>query len=240
MTLLKFDVSEKSFFIYIQRLRCDMRNFFRRKALLSLSPLEGYNRWASSYGEESNPIRDLSDGLVKKFLPDLKNKAVLDAGCGTGKFCAYAETQQAAKIVGVDLSPAMIEEARRHCPQVEFRCGDLAAVSLETEGFDVIVCALVLGYVEQLEPSLRALLRALKKGGVILITDLHPFLTLLQAKRTFLDARTKKTYEIRHHLHLFQEYFQNFSKEQVIVESFEEPVFGGKPTVFGIVARKIG
>jgi len=203
-----------------------------------LSPLEGYNRWAASYGTESNPVKVLSDDLIKKFLPDLKGKAVLDAGCGVGKFCVLAESQQASSVVGIDLSPAMIDEARRHCPHAEFRCGDLGSVVMEPARFDVIICSLVLAHIENFEPALQKLVRALREGGVLLITDFHPFLTLQQSKRTFRDESSGKTYEVQHYLHLFQDYFRIFREERITLEFFEEPRFQGSPVIFGLRARK--
>jgi len=209
-----------------------------RKKITVLTPLEGYNRWSSTYHHESNPIKDLSDQLVEKLLPDLKDKNFLDAGCGTGKFCSLAEKKNAARIVGLDLSPNMIEIARQQCKSAEFRSGDLSSVLIEENNYDVIVCALVLGHLEHLTPALDSLLKALRHGGVLIITDFHPFLTLLQAKRTFRETVTGKNFEVRHHLHLFEDYFKVISLHHAVVETLEEPRYNNSPAVFGFRIRK--
>ncbi len=203
-----------------------------------LTPLEGYNRWALSYHKESNPIKNLSDGLIEKFLPDLRNKAVLDAGCGTGKFCQIAEAQGASKIVGLDLSPAMIEVARKNCLSAEFRCVELSTAELEYQHYDVIISALVLGHIEDLKTVLNVLLTSLRPGGIIIITDFHPFLTLSKFKRTFTDTLTDKKYEVQHHLHLFQEYVKCLNDQDVMIEVLEEPFFQNTPVVFGLRCKK--
>jgi malonyl-CoA O-methyltransferase len=203
-----------------------------------LSPLEGYNRWASTYSQESNPIKNLSDELVTRFLPDLKGKTVLDAGCGTGKFCALAEQQNASLVTGLDLSPAMIAEAEKLCAKTFFQCIDLSKESPEGTAYDVIICALVMGHIESLTPALSNLLLTLRKGGQLILTDFHPFLTMLQSKRTFNDNTTGKVFEIRHHLHLFESYFKIFQQHGVIVEQLEEPGYQDNPVVFGLRARK--
>ena len=204
-----------------------------------LSPLDGYNLWASTYSKESNPIKNLSDALVEKFLPELKGKTILDAGCGTGKFCSLAENQNAMKVVGIDLSQAMIDEAKSVCSKTEFRCLDISKATIEQSHYDVVLCVLVMGHLESLTPSLDNLLQGLKKGGILILTDFHPFLTMLHSKRTFNDKHSGKEYEIRHHLHLFQDYFRVFSDRGVVVESLEEPAYNGNPVVFGIRARKL-
>lgn len=212
--------------------------FLKKKKIEVLSPLDGYNRWASHYHIESNPIKDLSDKLVEQMLPDLKDKAVLDAGCGTGKFCLEAEKQNAARVFGIDLSPSMIEKARETCEYSEFRCEDLSVTVLADNSFDVVICALVLGHIEHLSPSLDSLLKSLKPGGIVIITDFHPFLTLIQSRRTFQDRQTGRSFEVRHYLHLIQDYFECFRQNNCVVEKLQEPMFNGVPVVFGFQAKK--
>ena len=210
----------------------------KKKEIAVLPPLEGYNRWASSYHLESNPVKKLSDSLVEKWMPELNGKSFLDAGCGTGKFCALAEKHGASEILGLDLSPAMIEIAKKQCPSALFLCADIFNASIKKENFDVIICALVLGHLESLSPALNNLLKGLRIGGTIIITDFHPFLTLQHSKRTFRDSLSGDTFEVRHHLHLFQEYFKIFRENRVVVDTLEEPSFEDVPVVFGILAQK--
>jgi malonyl-CoA O-methyltransferase len=203
-----------------------------------LSPLDGYNLWAASYKNETNPIKDWSDKLVQKLLPDLNGKSILDYGCGTGKFCHFAESKQASRIVGIDLSPAMIEQAKKLSNKTEFICGDIRQVHLPKNCFDVIITALVLGHVENLGACLDALLQTMKTGGSIVITDFHPFLTMMNAKRTFSDPSTSKQFEVRHHLHLFEEYFSAFHRNGFIVDTLEEPQYNNAPVIFAMRAAK--
>lgn len=213
-----------------------MKLFGKREAKV-LSPLEGYNLWATTYQHESNPIKNLSDHFIEKNLPDLKDKSVLDAGCGTGRFCSLAEQQQAAIIVGYDLSPAMINIARVNCPLTEFRCEDLSTFKPEEKKFDVVISALVLAHIPSLQRVLSSLLNSLKQDGILLITDFHPFLTLLQAKRTFKDVASGRQFEIKHNLHLFQDYF-SILENLAVIEILKEPVYNNTPVIFGMVIRK--
>ena len=65
--------------------------FFKRKEPEKMEIQQGYDLWSAHYAREKNPIKSASDDAVRKMLPDLKGKSVIDAGCGTGFFCEYAE-----------------------------------------------------------------------------------------------------------------------------------------------------
>ncbi len=209
-----------------------------KNQVTTLSPKEGYNRWAATYSKESNPIKDLSDKGILKFLPDVQSKIVLDAGCGTGHFCKVLSDRGASKIIGIDFSSAMIETAKQNCPAAEFYSEDISIQFLEKETFDLIICALVLGHIIDIRPALENLAVALKKGGTLLISDFHPFLTLQHAKRTFKDA-SGSLFEIKHHLHLFQDIIQCLHQHQIVVETLEEPLWHDAPVIYIMKAKKI-
>ncbi|MEJ0029493.1 MAG: methyltransferase domain-containing protein [Bacteroidota bacterium] len=193
-----------------------------------LSPLEGYNLWSKSYHAESNPIKNLSDEFIINELPDLEGKAILDAGCGTGKLCVEAIRRGASIVKGKDLSPKMIEEANKNCPQAQFECADLSTVTLEK--FDVVICGLVLGHIDMLEPVLSKLVNSLNTGGHLILTDFHPYQTMMNARRTF--RHRWRTYEVKHSLHTLEEYFVLL--KSLSIKTFKEPSFGGNPVIFGI------
>jgi malonyl-CoA O-methyltransferase len=211
-------------------------NFLRRIKLLS--PKEGYELWAKSYHAEANPIKRMSDEFIGENLPDLHGKSVLDAGCGTGKFCAVAVERGAAMVKGMDLSPAMIEEAQKNCPSASLECADLATVSITPNQFDVIICGLVLGHIEDHLPAVAKLIDALKNKGVIILTDFHPEQTASKAKRTFKDSQSGRTFEIKHTGHSIDSYKSVFRETGVVQSAFKEPRYSGKPVIFGIAGVK--
>ncbi len=212
----------------------DVMNFFRKK---KLAPLDAYNLWADSYSGESNPIKNFSDELIGKWMTEVNGKSVLDAGCGTGKICNLASDRGASRIFGVDLSPAMIKEATKNCLNADFKCLDLSKEKIDGQ-FDLIVSALVLGHIRNLDFVLTNLLGNLTPNGILLITDFHPFLTLQGARRTFSEKKSGKTFEVEHHLHLFEEYVSCLTKSNACVEEVAEPRWQEQPVVFGMKIRK--
>lgn len=73
--------------------------------------------------------------LVRSLRPE----SVLDAGCGTGRV-AVELARHGIRVVGVDLDPSMITEARRLAPELEWVQADLATLDLGRT-FDVVVLA---------------------------------------------------------------------------------------------------
>lgn len=208
---------------------------FLRK-IKKLTPLEGYNLWAQTYAQEENPIKKYSDELVTNWIANLKGKSVLDVGCGTGRFCRLAHQKGAAKIVGTDLSPKMIDEAKRNCEGVEFKVMDLLKEKMEGK-FNLVICALVLGHMEDLNFVLTNLVNNLGDGGILLVTDFHPYQTMRGAKRTFKNQKHQPV-EVEHYLHLFEEYFEILSKANAFVDELVEPKWQNEPVVFGMKIRK--
>jgi malonyl-CoA O-methyltransferase len=199
-----------------------------------LSALEGYNLWAKTYHTESNPIKKMSDDFITGQLPDLKGKTILDAGCGTGKFCTIATEHGASFVKGIDLSPVMIDEAKKNCPAATFECSDLSKAYIDSATYDVVICGLVLGHIEDSGAVLHKLVDGLKNGGKIILADFHPYQTMMKAKRTFKDQKSGKTFEVKHTLHKLDEYFTILKGAGIELKIFKEPLFEGKPVIFGI------
>ena len=84
----------------------------------------GYARWSQTYDNPGNPLIDLEQPVVWSIFETVPPGAALDAACGTGRH-ARRLAELGHQVVGVDTSPAMLENARAAVPQVQFREGDL-------------------------------------------------------------------------------------------------------------------
>jgi predicted TPR repeat methyltransferase len=92
---------------------------------------------------------------------------VLDLGCGTG-LCGVAIRPLARRLVGVDLSPAMLAEARRRGIYDELINGELVqAMGGIKEQFDLIIAGDVLIYVGDLSGFMPAAAGLLRSGGLM-------------------------------------------------------------------------
>jgi predicted TPR repeat methyltransferase len=91
----------------------------------------------------------------------------LDLGCGTGLFGAEIASKS-RRLVGVDVSPKMIERARELNLYTELRCADLltALESEASESYDVVAAADVFVYVGRLDSIVPAVRNVLRRGGI--------------------------------------------------------------------------
>jgi SAM-dependent methyltransferase len=140
---------------------------------------QNYEQFADRYADriETKPHNAYYERpATLSLLPDLNGLRVLDAGCGPGVYTAWL-LDHGASVVAVDVTPRMVELTRQ-------RVGDRAQV-LQADltrpldfaanaSFDVIICPLVLDYIENWEPTFVEFYRVLKPGGVFVFSCGHP------------------------------------------------------------------
>lgn len=111
-------------------------------------------------------------------------RKVLDLGCGEG-WLTRELISRGIETVGVDGTPALIEDARKKGPgafQLRTYEEIIAGEPLEGEPFDAVAINFGLFGKESTEKLLKALKGSLAPGGLILIQTLHPFGLLEQGK----------------------------------------------------------
>ena len=107
-------------------------------------------------------------------------REVLDVGCGIGVGPAYIARTHDCRVVGVDLSPKMIEWARQRArgegvaDRVELVVADLLGLPFEADRFDVVVAESVLAFVDDKAAAIAELVRVTKPGGYVGLNELVP------------------------------------------------------------------
>jgi SAM-dependent methyltransferase len=93
-----------------------------------------------------------------------------DMGCGPGHVARYLHSQ-GLPVCGVDLSPGMIEQARRLNPEIEFKTGNMMSLEIEDEHWGGIAVFYSIIHIprEEVVRSLRELKRVLRPGGTLLL-----------------------------------------------------------------------
>lgn len=74
--------------------------------------VEGYDIWAPTYDGEHNPLIASEENITLDLIGDVKNKRVLDVGCGTGRYCELL-AKRGAKVIGIDPSSRRVRMCKR-------------------------------------------------------------------------------------------------------------------------------
>jgi ubiquinone/menaquinone biosynthesis C-methylase UbiE len=195
------------------------------QAYMKLEIVEGYNTWAPTYDEEKNPLIALEENITLDLIGNVRNKRVLDVGCGTGRYCELL-ANRGAKVVGIDPSSKMLEIAKRKITtdrKFELRLARIENTNLPDNYFDVAVCALTVGHLRKLEPAIREMSRIIKTGGRLVVSDMHPYWFIAGYDYVkFLD-RSGQEYRIPEYAHLYEEYWNLFRKFKFGVQDVKEP-----------------
>ncbi|MDZ7928070.1 MAG: class I SAM-dependent methyltransferase [Agrobacterium sp.] len=127
---------------------------------------------------------------LRAMLPALKDRTVLDLGCGFGWHCRFAVEQGAAHVVGVDLSANMLRRAAEinGGPGIEYRRAAIEDIDFEPESFDLVLSSLALHYVRDLDAAFTRAFSVLKSGGDFVFSIEHPVFTALDKQDWFYGA----------------------------------------------------
>lgn len=136
----------------------------------------------AAYGEMPRSREGLSAaGEWSRFrllFPRLEGKRVLDLGCGYGWHCRYALEQGAARVLGLDISENMLDEAgKRGGEGIEYRLCGIEDYEYPQEEWDLAVSNLALHYIGDLDTVYEKVYRTLRPKGVFLFNIEHPVFT---------------------------------------------------------------
>lgn len=115
--------------------------------------------------------KPLDRALLGALVEEAGDGAVIaDLGCGPGHIAAWLAGRQ-RRVVGVDLSPAMVAIGRDRHPEAEFREGDLLGLPARDGEFDAAVALYSLIHLGpgELSPALAEIRRVLRPGAPLLV-----------------------------------------------------------------------
>ncbi len=114
--------------------------------------------------------KPLDRSLLDEVAQEVSGRGtVCDIGCGPGHVARYLR-ERGAEVTGIDLSPRLIEEARRLNPGIRFEVSDMRSLKVPDATFAAVVAfySLIHFDTDQLREAVRELRRILSPGGVLL------------------------------------------------------------------------
>ena len=126
--------------------------------------------------------RHLVNPHLLRLLGDVDGTRILDAGSGNGYLSRLLATR-GARVVGVEPTESMCGFARRKEAElrqgVEYVQADLTDLPDLGDGFDAVVCSMVLMAIPDWRPAMRACVEALRPGGRLVFAIVHPAFEML-------------------------------------------------------------
>lgn len=167
----------------------------------TLPVAEGYGEWAATYERTVVDLLDLRllDGLATVDWRVVRRAA--DLACGTGRTGVWLKRAGVAAVDGVDLTPAMLEQARAKGAHDRLLVGDIRATGLEGGAYDLVTAVLVDEHLPDLRPLYAEARRLLAPGGRFVLVGYHPHFLMLGII-THFDRAPGEPVAIASHVHL--------------------------------------
>ena len=217
-----------------------------------MSAKKGWNIISKSYQEETRiSLEDVHYGPISpgeselKLLGKVKDKDVLEIGCGGGQN-AIVLAKWGAKPMGLDISEKQIKYARKLAKKegvkVPFYVGNMEDLTVfQNERFDVVLSSCAIGYVENLKKTFQEVFRVLRRNGLFVFCVVHPIANRGRAIRygkrrywgigNYFDRRRRiwtwktsgKVAKFYGYHRTIQDYFNSVVTAGFVVEKILEP-----------------
>lgn len=165
-----------------------------------------FDRAAAGYDAHAVLQREVCDRLLERLdFINITPQSILDLGAGTGYGLQHLRTRYpSAHLLGLDLSPAMLQCARAKFPaplwhqrvvscftanslaSQAFVCADMERLPFKPNSFDLIWSSLTLQWANDLESTLRDCHRSLAPGGLMMFATFGPD-TLKELRAAFAN-----------------------------------------------------
>jgi ubiquinone/menaquinone biosynthesis C-methylase UbiE len=167
---------------------------------------EGYGAWVQTYEQT---VQDEMDLRLLERLTTVdwgSPRSVLDLACGTGRIGAWLRRRgSTATIDGVDLTPEMLDLARRRSVYRTLVVADVAATRLPAAAYDLCTQSLADEHLPELGPLYREVARVIRPEGDFVIVGFHPQF-LMAGMPTHFDRAPGDPVTIRSYVHLLSDH----------------------------------
>ena len=165
----------------------DERTAAPEKTTTQVEPPEDMKPILATYNQQVASATSLEVSDQRQRIADLlrfaqlkPERTVLDVGSGTGLLSLMVAEAGAKEVVGVDISPAMLERAEflrlSYVPElarrVDFRLAAVQALPFRNERFDTAFCRMILHLSRKPDAILREVRRVLRPAGTLMVADL--------------------------------------------------------------------
>ena len=164
----------------------------------------GYREWVPTYEDTVQDVMDIA--LLDELRTVEWSGRAADLGCGTGRTAAWLRAHGVEHIDGVDLTPEMLEVARRRGMHDSLREGDVADTGLESGAYDLAIASLVDEHLESLHPLYGEAWRLTAPGGAFVLVCFHPHFIMATGMPTHFTGASGEPLAISTYVHLLSDH----------------------------------
>ncbi len=154
--------------------------------------------------------------IVKNFIGNIKEKNILDIGCGLGHFIHYLSNQDVNYALGVDISQNEIDYANINfkAKNNEFVCMDANNISHIKTKFDIVVGNISFDYIDDFDKLLKNINKILNKNGLLVFSQVHPLSTAPIIKKEWIkDDKGNYIYQLSNYSEIGERKMKYFNSE---------------------------
>ena len=121
--------------------------------------------------KEFKIVAQAEERVLLSLVGDVKTQAILDVGCGTGRYAKLLE-DLGARMFGIDFSRKMIHIAKTITEIACYIVADASHLPFKDNVFHIVLSALVVNHIENLNLFLTEMLRTCRKGGELVMSSI--------------------------------------------------------------------
>jgi ubiquinone/menaquinone biosynthesis C-methylase UbiE len=190
-----------------------------------------YNHIADDYArhcKDPNKRKSFATKFIKKNLPQLNGKKILDFGCGTGADTVlYQKTCD--DVYGIDISKKMVEMAKQISPKPQnISLASIESTNFKNNFFDIVVGCFALHYLNNFLKAYKEISRILRPNGIFIHASHHPLRDLSYQKNNIYGNQELVTINlhdkvpIKFPTHTLSDYFSKTFFDNFYIDNFEE------------------
>jgi len=155
-----------------------------------------YNNFSKTYSDNFEIQDEVGNKRFYEFLSsiDLKNKRILDIGCGDGTDLVNFEKMGTVSF-GVDPSEEFVKSAKEKVPHRTILIGKGEKLIFPDKNFDIVVSKYALQTSADIPKILEEVARVLKTGGYFIFLSKHPIRQFLEKINTYNESKDINYFE---------------------------------------------
>lgn len=144
----------------------------------NLQILDQFSKQAESYARVTGSLAPPRPSVLQTMLQPEPNDLALEVCCGPGAL-ALALAPAVRHVTGMDLTPAMLEQAKllqgsAGIENVDWIRGDINDIPFEDARFAIVMCSSAFHHLVRPQHAFREMLRVCRPGGRIMVKDVTP------------------------------------------------------------------